>query len=148
MIKKCKQCGKEFNTDNDRRLYCSALCRKRASRARLKKEPQISEEQKKRWKEKEAQAEAIRKAFQKKVESGDLTARLLYLHARKPYSAEYWEVFREYDRKYGGNTVTTINGIRTDHPQFIEAVMVSIEEERRIMLRTERQNDVRKEERK
>ena len=141
MIKKCKQCGKEFQTDNDRRLYCSALCRKRASRERLKIVPQMSEEQKARWKEIEVRAEAKRKAFRKRVESGDVTARLLYLRASNPQSEEYWEAFQEYDRKHGRDTITTINGIRTDHPQFVEAVMVSIEEGNTIMLRTERGNN-------
>lgn len=129
MLITCSYCGKQFEAKKKHRKYCSDLCRVRAFRERKNNDPQKREEQRQQVIEAEKRAEAGRKEFLKRVADGDKTARLMYLKQQKPFSEDYWSAFEMYDREFGENFVSVINGIRTDHPEFVEAVMLSISEE-------------------
>ncbi len=156
MEKTCDRCGKKFRASNNSK-YCSEECRrdakleqkrlwmksyrKRESEIRKKREHDTRLQVGKRLEiERIEKAKQSRTAFMKRVAIGDETARLLYLRATKPFSAEYWDAFRQYDDKYGGSMVSVINGIRTDDPNFIDAVVITIGEERIIRQWVERRN--------
>lgn len=124
----CPQCGKEFEALLKRKKYCSDLCRQRACRDRKEDAPRQNQLREQALKDAQNRLEQSRKDFQRRLEAGDLTARWLDLKRRAPYSYEYWVVFAEYDSVFGGDLITTINGIRTDHPHFADGVLVSIDE--------------------
>ena len=126
MTKKCEYCGIEYTPTKEKRKYCSDRCRQRAFRERQQ------EERKKQLRAYQVERRSeIPSPRYPAMNEDDPRVRLARMKAHGVCSIEYWELYAEVDRMYcGGRGV--VNGISTDHPQFSEAVLLSIEENGRI----------------
>src|SRR5690625_1073850 len=110
MIKNCKICGSEFETNNTNKKYCSVECRqeriKEYDRARKQKARQEAKKVKiAELEQKRKEREAKEREYQKELEAkqhrlvakakrGDPWARM---QLAKPFSYDYWEAYKDYE---------------------------------------------------
>lgn len=145
MIKECEICNTEFETVNPNQKYCSKDCRKerirRYDRDRKRKARQEARKIKNaelehKRKEKELEERKYQKELEQKQERlvakakrGDPWARM---QLAKPFSAEYWEAYKEYaireNRQLKTNYTRYVNGISIFDDEFTEKVMIMVEE--------------------
>ena len=149
MIKECEICNTEFETVNPNQKYCSKDCRKerirRYDRDRKRKARQEARkiknaELERKRKEKELEERKYQKELEQKQERlvakakrGDPWARM---QLAKPFSVEYWEAYKEYaireNRQLKTKYTRYVNGISIYDDDFVEKVVISIEQSNRI----------------
>lgn len=143
--KVCAICGRYFVPDAPRRLCCGPECTKEYKRrARQKWETESG------YKEKmQARRDQIRKgpAGRSDPKAGEAAA----VPARTggtlesgpaleygPLTPEYWSAWREMDLKRakeaGRRSASCVNGISVNDPDFIDKVLISIEERGAVMI--------------
>lgn len=147
MIKECKICGSEFEANAPNQKYCSVECRKerireydrqrkRKERKEAKKEKLIALEQKrKEFKAKELEyekkVERERQLLKEKAKQGDPMA-IMKLSSNN--SQEYWEAYQKYHIQEceQSNSNRFVNGISVFDDDFVDKVLITIEQHGRI----------------
>lgn len=147
MIKVCEICGSEFEANVPNQKYCSVECRKerireydrqrkRKERKEAKKEKLIVLEQKRkefeaRELEYEKKVERERRLLEEKAKQGDPMAIMQLSSNTTP---EYWEAYQKYHiREYEQtNFIRYVNGISVFDDDFVDKVLITIEQHGRI----------------
>lgn len=149
MIKECKICGSEFEANAPNQKYCSAECRKerireydrqrkRKARKEAKKEKLIVLEQKRkefeaRELEYKKKVERERQLLEEKAKQGDPSA---IMQIANNCSPEYWKAYQEYhireSKQFKGKFVRYVNGISVFDDDFVDKVLITIEQYGRI----------------
>lgn len=148
MIKECKICGSEFETSNPNQKYCSEECRKerireydrqrkRQARREAQKEKlvileQKHKERKARELEYEKKVEQERRLLKERAKQGDPMA-IMELSSNN--SRKYWEAYQKYQIQECKqlNSNRYVNGISVFDDDFVEKVLITIEQYGRIL---------------
>lgn len=133
--KQCAYCGRTFTPSKGIHKYCSDRCRKRAHRERQREE---REEEKKARQDRAPQPQP-RKIYDTGISATDPRCRLVEMRAQGLLTPEYWALYAEVDKQFNGGK-GAVNGIPTTAPYFVDAVLIQIDMDGRIICESQGSN--------